>query len=130
MFLGHGALLRRKCWEEVGGFPHIVSEDLGFAIEIREKGYRGRFVEDVVCYEDFPDTVRAFRIRHMNGPAEQASFFRKDGVAAEVPKMFPGRRSWIYCFHAQSAADVGLLPLFAINANLVLPYFFYHSADV
>ncbi|RLD28082.1 MAG: hypothetical protein DRI70_03930, partial [Bacteroidetes bacterium] len=42
MFLGHGALLRTKCWKEIGGFPHIVSEDLGFAIHAREKGYRGR----------------------------------------------------------------------------------------
>ena len=65
MFLGHGALLRRSCWELVGGFPEIVSEDLAFAFDIREYGYYGKFAEDVVCIEEFPETVRAFRVRHV-----------------------------------------------------------------
>ncbi|MBU6374347.1 MAG: glycosyltransferase, partial [Alphaproteobacteria bacterium] len=65
MFLGHGAVLRRASWEAVGGFPELVSEDLAFAIAIREHGYHGRFVEDVVCFEEFPETVRAFRVRHV-----------------------------------------------------------------
>ena len=50
MFLGHGAVLRRRCWGVVGGFPEIVSEDLAYAIRIREHGWRGYFVKDVVCY--------------------------------------------------------------------------------
>ena len=65
MFLGHGALLRTSCWKEVNGFPELVSEDLAYAIAIRELGYYGTFAEDVVCKEDFPETVRAFRIRHI-----------------------------------------------------------------
>ena len=65
--------------EEIGGFPDIVSEDLGFAIHAREKGYRGRFVEDVICYEDFPDTVRAFRIRHMKWTRGTSEFLSKMG---------------------------------------------------
>lgn len=65
MFLGHGALLRRSCWEDVGGFDEIVSEDLAYAISIRELGYYGVFAEDVVCTEAFPETVRAFRVRHV-----------------------------------------------------------------
>jgi membrane glycosyltransferase len=28
MFLGHGAILRRSCWQQAGGFPEVVSEDL------------------------------------------------------------------------------------------------------
>ena len=65
MFLGHGAVLRRSCWVEVGGFPELVSEDLAYAIALREAGYHGQFGEDVVCLEEFPDTVRAFRVRHV-----------------------------------------------------------------
>lgn len=65
MFLGHGALLRTSCWKQVDGFPELVSEDLAFAIAIREHGYYGSFAEDVVCMEDFPQSVRAFRIRHI-----------------------------------------------------------------
>lgn len=65
MFLGHGAVLRRECWDQVGGFPELVSEDLAYAIALREKGYHGLFAEDVICEEQFPETVRAFRIRHV-----------------------------------------------------------------
>ena len=65
MLLGHGAVVRRSCWKQIGGFPHVVSEDLAFALRIREHGWRGHFAEDVVCYEDFPATIRSFRVRHM-----------------------------------------------------------------
>jgi cellulose synthase/poly-beta-1,6-N-acetylglucosamine synthase-like glycosyltransferase len=65
MFLGHGALIRRDCWVEAGGFPEIVSEDLAFAIALRDLGYHGYFAEDVVCEEEFPETIRAFRVRHV-----------------------------------------------------------------
>ena len=65
MFLGHGALLKTSCWKQVKGFLELVSEDLAYAIAIREQSYYGTFAEDVVCQEDFPDSVRAFRIRHI-----------------------------------------------------------------
>ena len=64
IFYGHGAVIRRDVWEKVGGFPEIVSEDLAFSTRIRQIGYRGYFVRDVTCYEDFPETYRQFRKRH------------------------------------------------------------------
>jgi len=76
MFLGHGALLRRRPWEEVGGFPEIVSEDLAYALAIRERGYYGVFEENIVCYEDFPETVRAFRVRHVKWTRGTSEFLR------------------------------------------------------
>lgn len=77
MFLGHGALLRRSCWKDVGGFPEIVSEDLAYAIAIREKGYYGTFAADVTCLEEFPSSVRAFRIRHVKWTRGTCEFLHK-----------------------------------------------------
>lgn len=77
MLLGHGALLRREAWEDIGGFPEIVSEDLAFALKIREHGWRGHFAEDIICYEDFPETIRAFRVRHMKWTRGTCEFLRK-----------------------------------------------------
>jgi cellulose synthase/poly-beta-1,6-N-acetylglucosamine synthase-like glycosyltransferase len=45
MLLGHGALIRRACWQAVGGFPELVSEDLAFALRLRERGWRGYFLK-------------------------------------------------------------------------------------
>ena len=80
MFLGHGALLRRSCWKEVGGFPELVSEDLAYAIAIREKGYYGTFAADVTCLEEFPSSVRAFRIRHVKWTRGTCEFLHRFSV--------------------------------------------------
>ncbi len=77
MFLGHGAILRRSCWEEAGGFPELVSEDLAYAIAIREQGYYGTFASDVVCLEEFPSSVRAFRIRHVKWTRGTCEFLHR-----------------------------------------------------
>ena len=77
MFLGHGAILRTRCWHKVGGFPELVSEDLAYAIALREHGYHGTFAEDVICVEEFPETVRAFRIRHVKWTRGTCEFLHR-----------------------------------------------------
>lgn len=130
MFLGHGALLRRKCWEEIGGFPDIVSEDLGFAIHARERGYRGRFVEDVICYEDFPDTVRAFRIRHMKWTRGTSEFLSKMGMWLLRAKNITWAEKLDILFPTLNLPLTLLYFLFMVNANLALPYFFGDWANI
>lgn len=130
MFLGHGALLRRKCWEEIDGFPDIVSEDLGFAIHIREKGYRGRFAEEVICYEDFPDTVRAFRIRHMKWTRGTSEFLGKKMGWLIRAKNISWTEKLDILFPTLNLPLTLLYFAFMINANLVLPYFFGQTRDI
>lgn len=99
MFLGHGAIIRRAAWEATGGFPHIVSEDLALAIEAREHGYVGQFAEDVVCYEEFPPTVRDFRRRHVKWSRGTSEFLhhytrrlvmsRRLSLAEKLDILFP-----------------------------------------
>ncbi|MEO6131726.1 MAG: glycosyltransferase family 2 protein [Saprospiraceae bacterium] len=130
MFLGHGALLRRKCWEEIGGFPNIVSEDLGFAIHAREKGYHGKFVEDVLCYEDFPDTVRAFRVRHMKWTKGTCEFLKEKFWYLIKSK----RMSWVekldILFPTMNLPLTLLYMLFMVNANLFIPLLFGHHTNM
>ena len=80
MFLGHGAILRRSCWQQVGGFPEVVSEDLAYAIAIREQGYYGTFASDVTCFEEFPESVRAFRVRHVKWTRGTCEFLHRYGL--------------------------------------------------
>lgn len=124
MFLGHGALLRRACWEEIGGFPDIVSEDLGFAIRIREKGYRGRFVEDVVCFEDFPEDVRSFRIRHMKWTRGTCEFLYKEAAALIKSKNITWMEKLDILFPTLNLPLTLLYLLFMVNANLIMPALF------
>lgn len=124
MLLGHGALIRRQAWADAGGFPELVSEDLAFALRARECGWRGRFAEDVLCYEEFPEDVRAFRVRHMKWTRGTCEFLLHEaGRLVRSPRL-----SWV------EKVDI-LLPtlnlplsflffLFVINANIVLTSLF------
>jgi hypothetical protein len=65
MFHGHRAVIRTKVWREIGGFPTIISEDLGFSTLARERGYRGKLAHGVVCEEEFPQSYEIFTRRHL-----------------------------------------------------------------
>lgn len=130
MLLGHGAVLRRQAWSDIGGFPELVSEDLAFALRIRAHGWHGHFADDVICYEDFPEDVRAFRVRHMKWTRGTCEFLVK-----EMPRALRSRRIPLV-----EKLDV-LLPtmnlplslfylLFVIDANLVLTSLFSQPAPV
>ncbi|MGH9932169.1 MAG: glycosyltransferase, partial [Pyrinomonadaceae bacterium] len=120
MLLGHGAVLRRAAWKQIGGFPEIVSEDLAFALRIREHGWRGYFAEDIICYEDFPETIRAFRIRHMKWTRGTCEFLakemwpalrsRKISLVEKLDVLFPTLNLPLALFYL----------LFVIDANLIL----------
>ncbi len=124
MFLGHGALLRYDCWKMINGFPDIVSEDLGFAIAIREKGYKGWFEEKVVCYEDFPDSVRSFRIRHMKWTRGTCEFLHKKMWWLIKAKNISFVEKADILFPTLNLPLTLVFFLFMINTNLVMPYLF------
>jgi cellulose synthase/poly-beta-1,6-N-acetylglucosamine synthase-like glycosyltransferase len=124
MFLGHGALLRRNCWVEVGGFPHIVSEDLGYAIAIRELGYRGVFAESVICLEDFPETVRSFRIRHMKWTRGTCEFLSKKLMWLLRARHISLMEKLDIIFPTMNLPLTLLYLLFMLNANVLLPALF------
>ncbi len=124
MLLGHGAVLRREAWEAVGGFPELVSEDLAYALHLREIGWKGVFAEDMICYEDFPESIKAFRIRYMKWTRGTCEL-----LSREFGKIILSKR-----ISFSEKCDV-LLPtlnlplsmcyfLFMINANLVIPMLF------
>lgn len=130
MFLGHGALLRRDVWEKIGGFPDIVSEDLGFAIHARELGYRGRFLQDVICFESFPDSVRAFRIRHMKWTRGTSEFLKKKMGFLVRAKNISWAEKLDILFPTLNLPLTLLYFMFMLNANVALPYFFGQPQDI
>lgn len=120
MLLGHGAVIRRAAWQEIGGFPEIVSEDLAFALRIRERGWRGHFAEDIVCYEDFPETIRAFRIRHMKWTRGTCEFLAKEMWPALRSSRIPLVEKLDVLFPTLNLPLALFYLLFVIDANLVL----------
>jgi cellulose synthase/poly-beta-1,6-N-acetylglucosamine synthase-like glycosyltransferase len=130
MLLGHGALIRRVCWEEIGGFPELVTEDLAFSLRARERGWRGFFAEDVICYEDFPETVRAFRVRHMKWTRGNCEFLTKEMARAIRSREVPWVEKLDIFFPTLNLPFSLFYFLFVIDANLVLASLFGHPIPV
>ena len=61
---GHGVFIDRQVINEVGGFPEIISEDLGFTALVRDKGYIGIVAKELVCGEGIPANLNQFRRRY------------------------------------------------------------------
>jgi cellulose synthase (UDP-forming) len=59
-FDGHNGLIRRQAMEDIGGWPELVSEDLAASIQMRLKGYHGRFIDSITSSEDAPETYKEF----------------------------------------------------------------------
>jgi len=89
MFYGHGALMKTAVWQEAGGLPEIVTEDLSYSSIVRTLGYHGRYTEAVVCGEDFPPTYAQLRRRTekwIRGTAEFLKlYYRKFWESTKVP---------------------------------------------
>jgi cellulose synthase/poly-beta-1,6-N-acetylglucosamine synthase-like glycosyltransferase len=130
MFLGHGALLRRSCWAEVGGFPEIVSEDLGYAIAIRERGYVGAFAQEVICYEEFPGTVAAFRVRHVKWTRGTCEFLHRWMGRLLRARNITTTEKLDILFPTLNLPLTFAFFLYMINAALILPMALGQMQDV
>ncbi len=75
--LGHGAMIKRECYENAGGFPPLVAEDLCLSIESRNHGYIVAFAPEIICMEQYPIDYFAFKKRHSKWTQGNLEFIKK-----------------------------------------------------
>jgi len=75
--LGHGVLIETRSLVRVGGFPHLVSEDLAVTIAFAESGLVGVIAFDVVGFEEFPHDYRSYWNRRRRWIQADAELVRK-----------------------------------------------------
>ena len=75
--LGHGAMIKRDCYEKVGGFPNLVAEDLCLSIEARNYGYYVAFAPNIICEEEYPVDYVAFKKRHSKWTQGNLEFIKR-----------------------------------------------------
>ena len=75
--LGHGAMIKRDCYEKAGGFPPLVAEDLCLSIEARSHGYYVAFAPNIICREEYPIDYVAFKKRHSKWTQGNLEFIKK-----------------------------------------------------
>jgi cellulose synthase/poly-beta-1,6-N-acetylglucosamine synthase-like glycosyltransferase len=121
VFYGHGAVIRCDVWEEVGGFPEIVSEDLAFSTRIRQLGYSGYFVKEVLCYEDFPETYHQFRKRHEKWVKGACEYFHREFPSFLLSKNVTLSEKLDVLFSCFSLFIPAAFLIYIVLSNAVLP---------
>lgn len=87
--LGHGAMIKRECYEKVGGFPELVAEDLCLSIEARNMGYYVAFAPNIICEEEYPVDYVAFKKRHSKWTQGNLEFIKR-----YTGKILRSKMSW------------------------------------
>lgn len=133
MLHGHSAVVRTSVWSDVGGFPELVAEDLAFSTALRARGYRGVYLPELICEEEYPPLYQAFAVRHRKycrGALEhlvrqmpaflassQVPWFEKfDRLSSSLSLIFP---LFLICFGAFFAVVRTLLHLSPIVGGTV-----------
>ncbi|MBE7078968.1 MAG: glycosyltransferase [Clostridiales bacterium] len=116
--LGHGAMIKRECYEKAGGFPPLVAEDLCLSIEARNAGYYVAFAPNIVCREEYPIDYVAFKKRHSKWTQGNLEFIKRYTGRIKQSKMAWFEKADIVLF----TYNLPLTAIFAffIFANLML----------
>lgn len=75
--LGHGVMMSRECFEDIGQIPYAVAEDLCTSIEATLKGWNIKFASQIYGNEAFPVNMTALMLRSSKFCSANIEFFKK-----------------------------------------------------
>jgi cellulose synthase/poly-beta-1,6-N-acetylglucosamine synthase-like glycosyltransferase len=85
--IGHGMTISRACYEATGGFPKVVAEDISFAIDVKNSGYRVLYAPNILCEEEFPIDYLCLKKRQAKWVQGNVEFMRKYNGSIASSKM-------------------------------------------
>lgn len=85
--IGHGMAIRRACFEAVKGFPEVVAEDISFAVDVKNSGYRVLYAPNIVCREEFPVNYLCLKKRQAKWVQGNVEFMKKYNRSITDSKM-------------------------------------------
>ena len=85
--IGHGMTISRACYEATKGFPLVVAEDISFAIDVKNSGYRVLYAPNIVCKEEFPVNYLCLKKRQAKWVQGNVEFMKKYNRSITDSKM-------------------------------------------
>ena len=85
--IGHGMAIKRECYEKTGGFPKVVAEDISFAIDVKNSGYRVLYAPNILCEEEFPVDYLCLKKRQAKWVQGNVEFMKKYNKSITTSKM-------------------------------------------
>ena len=116
--IGHGMTVSRACYEATSGFPSVVAEDISFAIDVKNSGYRVLYAPNIVCEEEFPVDYLCLKKRQAKWVQGNIEFMRKYNRSITESKM-----TWYEKLDVKlSHYNLPIIPMlsFAIVLNTVI----------
>ena len=118
---GHGVIIRRELLDKVGGFPEIVSEDLGLTAIFREAGYFGIIANDIVCGEGPPANLNQFRRRYEKWIVGMLEFSKTFLIRFLQSNKISFVEKIDLMFHCLNLINIIPLFLFIVIINIFIP---------
>lgn len=76
---GHGAMIKKECYEKSNGFPEILLEDWAMTYKALQNNYLTIYANNIVCYEKFPSDYISFKKRQFRWTMGGVECFKKIG---------------------------------------------------
>jgi len=124
--LGHGAMVSMKAYRAAvavngTGFPEIVAEDIGLAIDMLQAGFRVKFAPDIICEEEFPIDYWAFKKRHKKWTEGNMEFIRTYNRKIFFDKAFRWYERLDIILFTYSLPLTGFFSAYIILNDIVFP---------
>ena len=85
--IGHGMAISRECYEATNGFPQVVAEDISFAVDVKNSGYRVLYAPNILCKEEFPVNYLCLKKRQAKWVQGNVEFMKKYNQSITDSKM-------------------------------------------
>ena len=120
--IGHGMTISRACYEATKGFPLVVAEDISFAIDVKNSGFRVLYAPNILCEEEFPINYLCLKKRQAKWVQGNVEFMKKYNHSITDSKMTWYERLDVKLSHY----NLPIIPMlsFMIILNTILLGFF------
>lgn len=85
--IGHGMAISRECYEATQGFPQVVAEDISFAVDVKNSGFRVLYAPNILCEEEFPVNYLCLKKRQAKWVQGNVEFMKKYNHSITDSKM-------------------------------------------
>lgn len=110
LLAGHGMIISKEAYDTVGGFPHVVIEDVSFSVELIKAGYNIQYADNIECGEEYPIDYLAFKKRQCKFTQGNYEFIKNYNKKIRKSKI-----RWFQKFDIMlSMYNLPLIPIFSL----------------
>ena len=124
--IGHGMAIKKECYVATGGFPHVVAEDISFAVDVKKSGFDIIYAPNIICEEEFPTDYIALKKRQCKWTQGNVEYMKKYSKNIKKSGMKWYEKLDLKLSH-YSLPIIPMLSFFILIATISLGFFSTHA---